>query len=57
MSFRLADIFTDADVLKEASEEAESLLGEDPGLEREENAALNRMLQEYLADRFSELNL
>ena len=57
MCFRLADIFTDADVLKEASEEAESLLGEDPGLEREENAALNRMLQEYLADRFSELNL
>ena len=57
MQFRLADIFTDADVLKAASEEAQALLDRDPDLTGEDHLELKRMLEEYLSDRFAELNL
>ncbi len=40
MEFKLADIFTDAAVLKSASEEADRLLADDPELSREETGSL-----------------
>ena len=57
MQFSLADIFADADVLKAASEEAAALVSADPDLSAKENGGLRQMLEEYLADRYAELNL
>ena len=45
-SFRLGDIYSDAAVLKQASEAVDRLLEQDPGLERQENACLKRHLAE-----------
>ena len=53
----LADIYADADLLQEASEEARRLADEDPALTGEGHEALHTMFEEYLADRFAELNL
>ena len=57
MQFHLADIYADADLLQEASEEARRLADEDPALTGEGHEALHAMFEEYLADRFAELNL
>ena len=45
MEFRIGDIFTDSNVLKDASEAAALLLAEDPGLERPEHGELGRMME------------
>ncbi len=45
-SFRLGDIYSDAAVLKQASEAVDRLLEQDLGLERQENACLKRHLAE-----------
>lgn len=45
-SFRLGDIYSDASVLKQASEAVDRLLAADPGLERSENAKLKAHLAE-----------
>ena len=57
LEFGLADIFTDAAVLKTASEEVNALLAADPGLSREENAPLGRRLAQYLEKRYGRLAL
>ena len=57
MEFRLADIFTDADILKTVSEEADALLDADPELCSEENRELKRRLDEYLAKSYDKLAL
>ena len=43
-SFRVGDIYTDAAVLKQASDALEALMSRDPKLEREENGPLKRHL-------------
>lgn len=48
MEFKLADIFTDANILKTVSEEVNRLLEEDPELEKEEHRELKRRIEEYL---------
>lgn len=45
-SFRIGDIYSDAAVLKQASEAVEQVLKADPALEREEHKALKRHLEE-----------
>ena len=50
-SFRLGDIYSDAAVLKQASEAVDRLLEQDPGLERQENACLKRHLAEASSNR------
>ena len=45
-SFRLGDIYSDASVLKQASEAVDRLLAADPSLERSENAKLKAHLAE-----------
>ena len=57
MEFKLADIFTDANLLKTVSEEVKHIFSEDPDLEKEENAELGRKLSEYLEKSYDRLNL
>ena len=57
LEFRLADIFTDADVLKRASQEVSRLFAEDPGLEKEEHKELRARIEAYLGDHYEKLSL
>lgn len=57
MEFKLADIFTDADILKKVSEEVNLLLDRDPLLEQEEHRELKRKVEHYLGTNYEKLNL
>lgn len=57
MEFKLADIFTDANLLKTVSEEVDRMLHEDPMLEHEEHQALRERLEAYLGRSYEKLNL
>ncbi len=47
LEFKIGDVFTDAGLLKAASEEAEKLLGQDPDLSLEAHRALKKRLEAY----------
>jgi len=57
LEFKLADIFTDANVLKQVSQEVDRILEEDPELCREEHRLLGLRLDAYLARSYDKLNL
>lgn len=57
LEFKLADIFTDANILKQVSEEVNAILDQDPGLEGEEYRELKQKTEQYLGDRDEHLNL
>lgn len=57
MEFRLADIFTDANLLKTVSEEVNLLLKQDPELKEESHQELKRKLDAYLEASYEKLNL
>lgn len=57
LEFKLADIFTDADLLKTVSEEVNTLLEEDPQLTHEKNRELKKRLEQYLEKSYEKLNL
>lgn len=57
MEFAVGDIFADADILQEASEDAKQILLEDEYLEREEHQALKRYMEAYGESWASRLNL
>lgn len=57
LEFKLGDIFTDANILKQVSEEVNRILDEDPGLDKEEYRELKRKVEQYLGDRDEHLNL
>ena len=57
MEFKLADIFTDANILKTVSEEVNQLLKEDKELLKEEHQDLKRRLLEYLEASYDKVNL
>ena len=57
LEFKLADIFTDANILKTVSDEVDELLAEDPELTSEEHVELNKKLQIYLEKSHNKLNL
>lgn len=57
MEFKLADIFTDANILKQVSLEVDALLDADPLLEREEHKELKRKTEDYLGTACGRLNL
>ena len=57
MEFRLADIFTDANILKTVSEEVKKLLEEDGELSLEEHRELKMRLDGYLEKSYGKLNL
>ena len=57
LEFKLADIFTDANILKTVSEEVNRLLDEDPELTSEEHIELGKKLSHYLEKSYDKLNL
>ena len=57
MEFQLADIFTDANLLKTVSEEVNLLLEEDCELEKESHQELKQRLDSYLQKSYEKLNL
>ena len=57
LEFKLADIFTDAGILKKVSEDVTELLSEDENLEKEENKELRERLDRYLERSYDKLNL
>lgn len=57
MEFKLADIFTDANILKSVSEEVNRLLKMDGELEQEEHRELKKKIQEYLEKSYESLSL
>ncbi len=57
LEFKLADIFTDAALLKAASQEVNQLLDEDPELEKEEYQELSRRISAYVGENYEKLNL
>lgn len=57
MEFQLADIFTDAAVLKAASEEADKFLKTDPEFQLEDHRALGARLDNYLKKSYEKLLL
>ena len=57
MEFKLADIFTDANILKAVSDEVNRLLLEDGELLREEHQELKRRLSRYLESSYDRVNL
>lgn len=57
LEFKLADIFTDANLLRKVSQEAEALLKADPKLELPEHEELRRRLEQYGNKGYDTLNL
>lgn len=57
LEFKLADIFTDANILKAVSEEVNQMLDEDPELEQEDHLALKMRMETYLSRSYDHLNL
>ena len=57
MEFKIAVIFTDANLLKTVSEEVNRILERDPNLEQEEYWALRERLDVYLSKSYDKLNL
>lgn len=55
--FGIADIYTDAKVLKSASEAAGEVVDKDPGLELEENRYLAEKVSEYTVKCLEKLNI
>ena len=57
LEFKLADIFTDAPLLKSVSEEVNQLLDQDPELSRPEHQELKQKLDSYIEKKYEKLNL
>ena len=57
LAFQLADIYQDAPVLQQASEAVTSILDEDPELEMESHAILQRKMDQFLEDKIDRMNL
>ena len=57
MEFKIADIYTDAKLLKTVSEEVNRILERDPNLEQEDHRLLRERLDVYLSKSYDKLNL
>ena len=57
LEFKLADIFTDANILKTVSEEVDRMLADDPELSRGEHQELKKRMDVYLSKSYDQLNL
>lgn len=55
--FALADIYQDAAVLKEASDEAARILDEDPELARDEHSLLRAQMEQFMEEQLAKMNL
>lgn len=54
--FKIANIYKDMDILKEAQEAAAEILRQDPVLEKEENAALRKKMKRHFEEVIRELS-
>ena len=57
LEFRIGDVFTDADLLKAASDEAARIECEDPALDLEEHQALKKRLAQYREEGIRRMSL
>ena len=57
LEFRLADIFTDADLLKTVAREVDALLKSDPELIDPDHEALRERMDVYVSKGYEKLNL
>lgn len=57
LQFRLADIYSDANILKKASEDADRILEDDPNLEKEQNKELKIKLENYMKNGFDNYSI
>lgn len=57
LEFKLADVFTDANLLKTVSEEVNLLLEQDPELTQEDHLELKKRIGQYLDKGYEKLNL
>lgn len=57
LDFKLGDVFQDAKILQNASDAADEILREDPGLEAEEHQKLKQHLQSYIQHGMLETTL
>ncbi|MBT9779580.1 ATP-dependent DNA helicase RecG [Clostridium sp. MCC353] len=57
LEFKLADIFTDANILKTVADEVKHLFEVDEKLEREEHRELKRKMDRFLEKSYEKLNL
>lgn len=57
LDFKLGDVFQDAKILQNASDAADEILREDPGLEAEEHQRLKQHLQSYIQHGMLETTL
>ena len=57
MEFKIGDIFTDAQVLKNAADAATAIMSEDSQLEAPENENLKRKVLEYADKCLDKVNL
>ena len=48
-AFRIADIYSDSELLEKANEVCDKLLGDDPRLSKPENALIRKNIEEYAA--------
>lgn len=53
MAFQIADIYQDANVLKQAADDVKELLASDPDLEKEENQKLKIMVEQNQAEQMN----
>jgi ATP-dependent DNA helicase RecG len=57
MEFTLGDIYTDAGILKEASQAADKLLREDYGLDQPSHKGLRQRLEVYMDAQIEKISL
>jgi ATP-dependent DNA helicase RecG len=57
LAFQLADIYQDADVLKQAAEEVKKVLEADPILAEQEHQGLRREMQRFMDEQLKKMNL
>ena len=57
LDFALGDIYTDAGILREASQAADAILAEDYALKKEENVLLKRRFMRYRKEKLETLSL
>lgn len=57
LAFQLGDIYQDADVLKNASDEVHQILDIDPDLQKEEHIGLKIEMQHFMDEQIKKMNL
>ena len=57
LAFDIGDIYQDASELQDAAESVKEILETDPELEKQENAALKRKMQQFINEQMKNMTL